>query len=45
MFIWLILLAARSKAWVCGHWLAGIEGSNPVGGMVVCLLLLLCVVW
>jgi hypothetical protein len=29
---------ARSKAWVCGRSLAGIAGSNPVGGMVVCLL-------
>ena len=25
------VLAARSKAWVCGSWLAGIVGSNPVG--------------
>ena len=31
-------MAARSKAWVCGHSLAGIAGSNPVGGMDVCLL-------
>jgi hypothetical protein len=31
-------LAARSKAWVCGHSLAGIAGSNPAGGMDVCLL-------
>jgi len=31
-------IAARSKAWVCGRSLAGIVGSNPAGGMVVCLL-------
>jgi hypothetical protein len=24
-----ILVAARSKAWVCGNSLAGIAGSNP----------------
>ena len=24
-------MAARSKAWVCGCLLAGIEGSNPTG--------------
>jgi hypothetical protein len=30
--------AARSKAWVCGRSLAGIMGSNPAGGMDVCLL-------
>jgi hypothetical protein len=27
-----------SKVWVCGRWLAGIVGSNPTGGMDVCLL-------
>ena len=31
-------LAARSKAWVCGRSLAEIAGSNPAGGMGVCLL-------
>jgi hypothetical protein len=31
-------VAARSKAWVCGRSLAGIMGSNPAGGMDVCLL-------
>jgi len=31
-------LAARSMAWVCGRSLAGIVGSNPAGGMDVCLL-------
>ena len=33
-----IPVAARSKAWVCGRWLAGIAGSNRAGGMDVCLL-------
>ena len=28
-------MAARSKAWVCGRWLAGTVGLNPAGGMVV----------
>jgi len=31
-----IPVAARFKAWVCGRSLAGIAGSNPAGGMVVC---------
>ena len=31
-------VAARSKAWVCGRLLAGIVGSNPTGGIDVCLL-------
>jgi hypothetical protein len=35
----LIPVAVRSKAWVCGRLLDGIVGSNPAGGMVVCLLL------
>jgi hypothetical protein len=39
-----IAVAARYKAWVCGRSLAGIAGSNSVGGHDVCLLLLLCVV-
>jgi hypothetical protein len=30
--------AARFKAWVCCHSLAGIAGSNPAKGMDVCLL-------
>ena len=33
-----ILVDAPSKAWVCGRSLAGIAGSNPAGGMEVCLL-------
>jgi hypothetical protein len=33
-----ILVAAWSKAWVCGRSLAGIAGSNTAGGMDVCLL-------
>ena len=32
-----IPVAARSKAWVCGRSLAGTAGSNPAGGMDVCL--------
>jgi len=35
-----ILVTMQSEAWVCGHSLVGIAGSNPVGGMdlvsVVC---------
>ena len=31
-------VAARSKAWVCSHPPAEIVGSNPAGGMDVCLL-------
>jgi hypothetical protein len=43
--VWqLVGVAARSKAWVCGRLLAGIAGSNPSGGMDVCLLCMLCVV-
>jgi hypothetical protein len=34
----LISVAAPNKVWVCGHSLAGIVGSNPTGGMAVCLL-------
>ena len=33
-----IPVAAQSEAWVCGRSLAGIAGSNPTGGMDVCLL-------
>jgi hypothetical protein len=33
-----IPVAVRSKAWVFGRFLAGIAGSNPTGGMDVCLL-------
>ena len=39
--IW-IAVAARSKAWVCGHSLAGIVGSNPAGGMDICLVDVVC---
>ena len=31
-------VAARSKAWVCGRSPDEIVGSNPTGGMDVCLL-------
>ena len=30
-------MAARSKAWVYGRKSAGIVGSNPAGGMDVCV--------
>jgi len=33
-----IPVAARSKAWVYTHSLAGIAGSNLAGGMDACLL-------
>ena len=32
-----ILVAARFKEWVCGLSRAGIAGSNPAGGIDVCL--------
>jgi hypothetical protein len=34
------LVTLRSEAWVCGLSYAGIGGSNPAGGMDVCLLLM-----
>jgi hypothetical protein len=33
-----IPVAARSKAWVCGRWLAGIAGSNAFRDIDVFLL-------
>jgi hypothetical protein len=43
--MWLpILVAARSNVSVWGHSPAGIAGLNPVGGMNVGLLWVLCVV-
>jgi len=33
-----IPVAARFKVWVCGRSTAEIAGSNPTGGMDVCLL-------
>ena len=30
-------LVERSKAWIWGRSLAGIAGSNPAGGMDVCV--------
>ena len=38
-----IPVAERSKAWVCRRSPAGIAGSNPAGGMELCLLWVLCV--
>ena len=40
----LVAVDARSKAWVYGRSFAGIAGSNPAGGMDVCLLWVLCLV-
>jgi len=37
-----IPLAARSN--VCGRSLAGMQGLNPIAGVDVCLLRMLCVV-
>ena len=37
-FIPKIPAEVRCKAWVCGRSLDGIAGSNPAGGMDVCLL-------
>jgi hypothetical protein len=34
----------RSKVWFCYRSLAGIGGSNPTGGMALCLLWVLCLV-
>ena len=39
-----VLVAARSKLWVCRCSLFGIEGSNTAEGMDVCLLWIMCVV-
>jgi len=39
----LIQVTALSTAWVYGHSLAEIEGSNPAGDMYICLLWVLCV--
>jgi hypothetical protein len=38
-----IQMAAPFRLWVCGHSLAGIAGLNPIGGMDICLLWILCV--
>jgi len=32
-------VATRSKAWICGHSLAGILGSNPDRDIGICRLL------
>jgi hypothetical protein len=37
-----IPVAAWSKEWVCCHSLAGIAGSDPVEGMDVCLVFVVC---
>jgi hypothetical protein len=33
-----VTVTARSNAWICGRSLGGVAGSNPAGGMDVCLL-------
>jgi hypothetical protein len=33
-----VMVAARSKAWVCSRSLGGFEGSNPAGGLDIFLL-------
>jgi hypothetical protein len=35
-------VAAQSNVWVCFRSVAGIVGSNPAGGMTLCLLWVLC---
>jgi len=35
-------MAASFEAWVGGRLLAGIAGSNPTGGMDICLSKVLC---
>jgi len=37
-----IPVTARSKAWVCCRWLAGIAGSNTAGGMDDCHVSVAC---
>jgi hypothetical protein len=37
-----VLVAARSKAWVCGLSLGGTAGSNPTGDMDVSIVLFVC---
>ena len=39
-----ITVAAQFKVSVCGRSLAGIAGSNPAGGMHVCIFRVLCIV-
>ena len=36
-----IPVAAKSNGWGCGHSLVGNVGSNPAGGMGICLLCVL----
>jgi hypothetical protein len=37
-----VAVAARSKAWICGRSPAEIVGSNSVGGLDFCLLIIVC---
>ena len=43
MQLFLFSLAALCKVWVCSRLFAEIVGSNPAGGMDVCLSWVLCV--
>ena len=38
-----ITVAAWSKAWICGRWIGGFAGSNPVGTWISVSLWMLCV--
>jgi hypothetical protein len=39
-------VAVRSKEWVCGRSLTGIVGSNPTGGIDVCVVFVVrTVIW
>ena len=42
LFVLSVPVAARSKAWVYGRSPAEIVGSNPTGGMDVCLVSVVC---
>jgi len=37
-----IIRVARSKVWVCGRSLAAIDGSNPAGALMSCLVSVMC---
>jgi len=37
-----VAVAMRSKAFLCGHSISGVSGSNPAEGMHFCLLYFLC---
>jgi len=37
-----IPVTPRSRVWVCGRSLAGTAGSNPTGGIYICLVSFVC---